>query len=174
MLTAAATTAFAIPAQTQMILVIVLTVIVVGLIVLLAASMKRLTKLERRIDKFLSGRDGKNLEEILVQVVKDMETVGTVSRETERKMSVMVRKDNDKFAKVGIVRYDAFRGMTGKLSFVLGLLDGRDNGFLINSMHSNEGSHVYLKEILHGESVSALSSEERKALEETLHCEKGE
>lgn len=174
MLSAAALSSFQIPAGVLTILVIVLTVAVAVLLILLAATMRRMTKLERRISKFLAGRDGKNLEEILVQVVKDMETVTNVSRETERKMSVMIRKDNDKFSKVGIVRYDAFRGMTGKLSFVVGLLDGRDNGFLINSMHSNEGSHVYLKEILHGESVTALSSEERKALEEALHCEKGE
>ena len=174
MLTAAANAALPVSAGTLFIAVIALAVLVIILVILLAATMSRMTRLERPVTKFLSGREGKSLEEILVQVVKDMDTVNAVSHETERKMSVMIRRDSDKFSKVGIVRYDAFRGMTGKLSFVVGLLDGRDNGFLINSMHSNEGSHVYLKEILHGESVTALSSEERKALEETLHCEKGE
>ena len=46
------------------------------------------------------------------------------------------------------------------------------NGYILNCMHGNEGCYVYLKEVLHGEALVALSSEERKALEEALNCEK--
>ena len=71
------------------------------------------------------------------------------------------------FQKIGLVKYDAFKEMGGKLSFSLCLLDNNDNGFLITSMHSTrEGCYTYAKEIIKGESYVVLAEEERKALEQ--------
>ena len=46
--------------------------------------------------------------------------------------------------------------MGGKLSFALALLDNRNNGFIINAMHSREGCYTYVKEIINGESYITL------------------
>ncbi len=37
--------------------------------------------------------------------------------------------------KRGLIKYDAFNEMGGKLSFSLAMLDVRNNGFIINAMH---------------------------------------
>jgi L-rhamnose mutarotase len=67
--------------------------------------------------------------------------------------------------KIGIVKYDAFMEMGGKLSFVLALLDKNNDGFVLNSVHSSrEGCYTYLKEIIKGESFLELSGEEKSAL----------
>ena len=70
------------------------------------------------------------------------------------------------YQKKGLVKYDAFREMSGALSYSLALLDKENNGVLISSMYSREGCYTYIKEIIKGESFVVLSEEERSALEE--------
>lgn len=64
--------------------------------------------------------------------------------------------------------------MGGKLSFALALLDNRNNGFLINAMHSREGCYTYVKEIINGESYINLGEEEKKALNKAINSESGD
>ena len=78
------------------------------------------------------------------------------------------------YSKTGIVKYDAFNEMGGKLSFALALLDNRNNGFIINAMHSREGCYTYVKEIINGESYITLGDEEKKALDKAINHENGE
>ena len=73
------------------------------------------------------------------------------------------------FQKIGIVKYDAFKEMGGKLSFVLALLDKNNDGIILNSVHSSrEGCYTYLKEIIKGESFLELSKEEKAALNQAI------
>ena len=59
--------------------------------------------------------------------------------------------------------------MGGKLSFSLALLNRKNDGFIINAMHSREGCYTYIKEIISGNSVILLSEEEKEALEEAVN-----
>ena len=68
------------------------------------------------------------------------------------------------YQKMGLIKYDAFQEMGGKLSFSLAMLDGRDNGYIINAMHTREGCYTYIKEIIDGNSIIVLSKEEQEAL----------
>ena len=71
------------------------------------------------------------------------------------------------YQKIGLVKYDAFKEIGGKLSFVLVLLTAENNGFILNSMHSSkEGCYTYAKEVVNGEAFVILSEEEQQALEE--------
>ena len=71
------------------------------------------------------------------------------------------------YQKIGIVKYDAFKEIGGKLSFVLVLLTAENNGFILNSMHSTkEGCYTYAKEVVNGEAFVILSEEEQQALDE--------
>lgn len=52
------------------------------------------------------------------------------------------------YQKMGLVKYDAFNEMGGKLSFSLAMLDVKNNGFIINAMHTREGHILILKKSL--------------------------
>ena len=65
---------------------------------------------------------------------------------------------------MGIVKYDAFKEMGGKLSFSIALLNDNKTGFILNSVHSSDGCYVYTKEIVDGKSPVSLGDEEKKAL----------
>ena len=71
-----------------------------------------------------------------------------------------------------MVKYDAFREMSGKLSYSVALLDKEDNGILLSSMYSREGCYSYVKEIINGESSINLSEEEAKALRTAIDGDK--
>ena len=78
------------------------------------------------------------------------------------------------YEKTGIVKYDAFNEMGGKLSFALAMLDKSNNGYVINAMHSREGCYTYIKEIVKGESFITLGEEEKKALDQAVNSDSKE
>ncbi len=69
---------------------------------------------------------------------------------------------------VGVVRFDAFEDMGGRLSFSAALLDGRGDGVVITSINGRQESRSYAKPVAHGESVHNLSDEEQQAIREAL------
>lgn len=77
----------------------------------------------------------------------------------------------DTYQRVGVVKYDAFKEMGGKLSFSVAMLNDRRNGFILNSVHSSEGCYVYVKEVNRGESAISLGEEEQRALAQALQNE---
>ena len=77
----------------------------------------------------------------------------------------MDKTDKSKIQKVGLIRYNPFDEMGGNLCFALALLDGNDNGVVLNGIHSRTGSFTYAKPIEMGVSTYMLSEEELKAVE---------
>ena len=75
------------------------------------------------------------------------------------------------YQKLGIVKYDAFQQMGGKLSFSLVLLNENNDGFVLNSVHSSEGCYSYTKEIKDGNCEISLGEEEAKALKMAMREE---
>lgn len=68
--------------------------------------------------------------------------------------------------KVGLVRFNPFERSSGEQSFVLSLLNGRNDGVVINFIYTKEGLRVYGKKIKEGKGDEyELSDEEKKAIE---------
>ena len=92
----------------------------------------------------------------------------TISEENEKnrkEIKDLQRQIQYCYQKIGLVKYDAFNQMGGKLSFCLVLLNEKNNGFLLNSVHSSDGCYSYTKEITKGECELSLGEEEQKALD---------
>ena len=83
-------------------------------------------------------------------------------------LNEMNKKMEKSYQKVGIVKYDAFNEMGGKLSFALAMLDNNNTGWILNAMHSREGCYTYVKEIVKGESYVELAEEEAEALDKAI------
>ena len=50
----------------------------------------------------------------------------------------------------------------------LAMLDEKNDGFVLNAVHSREGCYTYVKEIIDGNSIITLADEEQQALEAAL------
>ncbi len=70
--------------------------------------------------------------------------------------------------RVGLVRYDAFPGAGGRLSFSLALLDGRGDGVVLSVLVGRDGSYVYAKALREGVPSHPLSEEEKQAISQAM------
>ncbi len=70
--------------------------------------------------------------------------------------------------RVGLVRYDAFEDVGGRLSFSCALLDDRGNGVVVTSINGRQDTRVYAKPITAGRSGYNLSVEEEEAIKQAL------
>jgi len=69
---------------------------------------------------------------------------------------------------VGLIRYDAFGDMGGRMSFSVALVDDFGNGFILTTVHARSESRTYIKEIRGGMAEVTLSPEESQALEDAI------
>lgn len=143
---------------------IILAVLILVLIVLLAVQISKTSKLKKRLDKFVLGKDGASLEQDIAGLYEDNKFLKTSADKNKKDIRTLYKRMENAYQKMGIVKYDAFNQMGGQLSFSLALLDENNNGFIINSVHSTEGCYSYTKEIKNGESSISLGKEEEEAL----------
>ncbi len=128
-------------------------------------------RLKRTYSSFMKGKDGKNLEESMLEKFSQFEAVKEESERLKEELRNLEKKMKKHYQKVGIVRYNAFDGMEGNLSFALTVLDENDNGWLFDSMNTEKENHNYIKEIIKGESYIELTKEERESLERAIFQE---
>lgn len=135
------------------------------LFVLLINVFMKYARLKNKYYVFMKGKDGKTLEVVMSERFKALEWLIESNQQIKETIKEIKKDANDAYQKVGIVKYDAFHEMGGKLSFALTLLNDKDSGFIINAMHSREGCYTYTKEIVKGESYIELSEEELESLQ---------
>ena len=147
---------------------IALSIVSIILAVVLIIVLCKLKTLKRRVDSLTRGKDTESLEDIIVSYLERVESLEEGEEITRAALNAI--KDNLKitYQKTGLVKYDAFREMSGALSYSLALLDKENNGILISSMYSREGCYTYAKEITHGECKINLSEEEAEALKQAV------
>jgi hypothetical protein len=71
---------------------------------------------------------------------------------------------------VGLVRYDAFEDVGGRLSFSCAMLDDRGNGVVVTSINGRQDTRVYAKPIVDAKSQYNLSIEEEEAIRQALEA----
>ena len=142
------------------------------LIVLYIMNFLNMKKLKKSYDRFMSGKDMESMEEIMWKQFDRIEILEEADRDKRRELTDLSQIVQNAYQKVGLVKYDAFREMSGKLSYALALLDQNDNGVVITSMYSRDGCFSYAKEVVMGESSINLSEEETEALKKAMNGDK--
>ena len=152
------------------ILIVMFILIVVLFFMVINANMKYI-RLKASYTSFMKGKDGKTLEESIFERFDELDEVTKMALKNRQEIRNLQEDLLGTLQKVGNLRYDAFSEMGGNLSFALTLLDGNNNGYIINSMHSREGCYNYIKEIVKGESYIELSEEEAESLDRAIYQE---
>lgn len=135
------------------------------LFIITIVNLVQISKLKKKYRKFMDGEDAQSLEKTISDHLSEINGLISSSNENEKNIAQLKNQIQFAFQKVGLVKYDAFQEMGGKLSFSLCLLNEKEDGFIINAMHSREGCYTYIKEIIAGNCVIILSDEEKEALE---------
>ena len=146
------------------VVIIILVVLVLILMLLVITMNMRLNRLMHRYRVFMRGQDGQSVERSIAAKIKDIDRLQSKQSSNTELLGTMRKQFDRTLNKYGIVKYDAFDDVGGKMSFALAMLDIDDNGFVLNAIHSRDNCFLYLKEIVKGESYIMLSEEELQAL----------
>ena len=140
-------------------------VLVLILLILVIVALCKLKKLHRKYDRFMRGKDAESMEDTILSCIEKNEQIDQMNQMLREDIIGLRKNQRITYQKMGMVKYNAFREMSGDLSYALALLDQKDSGFVINSVYAKEGGYSYIKEIVNGESSIQLSEEEQAALD---------
>ena len=135
------------------------------LLIITIVNLVQIKKLKKKYAKFMTGSDAQTLEDTIARHLSEIDGLISSNAVNEKNIAQLKNQIQFAFQKVGLVKYDAFQEMGGKLSFSLCLLNEKEDGFIINAMHSREGCYTYIKEVIAGNCVIILSDEEKEALD---------
>ena len=144
------------------------------LLIMQIRLMGKFKKLYRTYDRFMRGKDMESMEETVLAQFERIEALEKSNEEKDRQIESIFENLQHVYQKTGLVKYDAFREMSGKLSYAVALLDKEDNGILVNSMYSREGCYSYVKTIVGGKCSIEMSEEEQESLKIAVNKEKFE
>ncbi len=150
------------------IVIISLAVVTLLLLVMTIICILQTNKVYRRYDVFMRGSDAESMEDIIMSIVEENKEIKAQDRATKDAIKILSKSVKGSFQKFGMVKYNAFKGMGGNLSFAFAMLDMNNTGFILNSVHSREGCYLYIKDVINGEAEITLGNEEKDALEQAL------
>lgn len=138
--------------------------IILLLLILVIVQIHKTNGLKKRLDKFTQGKDSKSLEKEIAGLFEDNNFLKQATEKNKKDIRKLFHNMEFTYQKCGVVKYDAFKQMGGKLSFCLALLNERNDGFILNSVHGSDGCYFYSKEIEAGKCSITLGEEEAEAL----------
>jgi hypothetical protein len=174
--------------------------LVIAYVALVAAyfALRTLAKLRRSSAVLGRGLRGERMRESLVEAVNRQAELTAVTREelVELRTAVAAAREESRGAvsaaaaaaeapepqldptgvlrNVALVRYDAFDGLSGRLSFSLALLDESGDGVTISALAGHSDTRVYAKGVAGGKAAEAkLSPEELQAVDAALAKRRG-
>ncbi len=153
------------------IIVIVLLVLTIFLFIMLIVNSVKLGNLKKKLEVFMTGKDAESLEDTLIARLKQVDELMAANEANYQSIDALFLKQKSCFCKHSMIKYDAFDEMGGRLSCVIALLNEKNNGYLLNIVHNREGGYTYVKDIIDGNSIVALSEEEEEALNKALVSE---
>jgi len=145
-------------------LFIVSLVVAAGVFVYAFLLHRQIREFKERFKQFFGTKKNPHLSTV---VMKNSETLKKMNGDIQQlyqaadelhKMAIRSTQ------KVGVNFYNPYGDTGGTFSFSIAMLDPNDNGIVISSLHTREGTRVYAKEINKGRSKQHLTEEEMEAL----------
>ncbi len=143
--------------------VLSLTAIITAIIVTVRSQ-----KLFHTTKTLFAGKKGTDLETIIVNHTKKLDSFDKEIQELFNISNTINSHSQKCLDKVSVVRFDPFGDRSGNQSFVIALLNNKNNGFTLSALHTREGTRVYTKQISKGKSTNdnELTKEELSAIKQ--------
>ncbi len=142
---------------------------VLGVLILAVINLILVLLVRSKIRIALTGKEGENLEKVLHDKFNEVKSLRFKSEDLEKRIVDLEAIAKRSFQKYAIVRYNAFNQAGAGQSFSLAVLDNQNTGFLLTSLHGQEKSKFYFRQIKGGKSPTPLSEEEEQAVNEAIN-----
>lgn len=137
-------------------------------VVLALSAHRRIGSARRSLHLLQGSFDGKTLIDAVAAYIdhvrKVEDNLSAVSRRQEELFALLGRSSRN----LGLVRFDAFEEMGGRMSFSAALLDDHGDGIVLTAINGRHEARVYSKLIEKGRSEHNLSKDEERAISEAL------
>ena len=147
----------------------VLSILMLSSIIILILHIIRFRKYEKKYNNVWSKFENENFEKDVEYLIQSMNDTRRVSEEARISAESIEGKMLKSLQKVGFLKYDAYEGGNSGLSFTLAILNANDDGILINSVYTRNGSNIYAKQIINGSYEGSLAKEEQNALQKAIN-----
>jgi predicted PurR-regulated permease PerM len=149
------------------ILLIITCVLSVLALIISIVNTVRIKQIREQTKTFFAGKNGADLEEILTHNNQKLIAFDKEIQELFNISNTINKQAHKGLHKLGIVRFNPFGERAGNQSFALALLNSNDNGFVLSSLHTREGTRIYTKQITKGVPVdNELTEEEKEAIQQ--------
>ena len=124
----------------------------------------KLWQIRKKLKTFFNGKKASDLEGVLFEEIKRLKKAEDNIKKLLEFSKELEKITKKSIQKIGVIRFNPFKETGGDQSFVVALLDYQDNGLVISSLYTREGTRIYSKPIENGQSKYPLSKEELEAL----------
>lgn len=125
--------------------------------------------INKKMDKLMEGGKIKDFKTLFTKHKEKDEDLQKQIEEAFLKIKELEKISKKTLQKVGVVRFNPFNDLGGNQSFVVALLDDRNNGFVISSFFTKETNRVFTKIIKNGKADYQLSKEELEAINKAIN-----
>jgi len=139
-------------------IVFALIIWVIALTVVLIQTMFHYRKLTKNVTK-------KDLKSVLSEILNNVNLNQKQLKELDSSLTDARKSMKTHIQKIGFVRFNPFPQTGGDQSFSLALLDEKDSGFVLSSLHSRDTTRFYAKTVKNSKGDGYdLSKEENQAV----------
>lgn len=144
---------------------ITISVMLVMCITVLVLHIIRFRKYIEKYNNVWKNFENENIEKNIEELVQKMEEALKTSQIAMNTSKSIEEKNKKCLQKIGLVKYDAYEKGNNGLSFALAVLNENEDGILINSIYTRNGSNLYGRYIENGNCQGNISEEEQEALQ---------
>jgi|SRR3989344_3312 len=139
-------------------------ILVYALLVVLIALTIWVMRLERRLNRFLYGKDAKSLEDAIVNIRNGVEHLGNSHEEMAHRLQTIDQRVRTSIRGIQTTRFNPFRDSGGNQSFATAFLNEEGDGVVVSSLYARDRVSIFAKPIKAHSSSYELSEEEGQAL----------
>ena len=118
----------------------------------------------RRSKKLLRCNEGYDISRSITSYYEKCSRIMENYEAAENRLVKLEKESKAAVKKVGALRYNAFGGNNGNLSYAVAVLDDENSGFVLNGVYTPQQTATYLKPVKNGNSLFELSPEEQEAI----------
>lgn len=147
-----------------------LALFVIVLSVFVGVLFVRQRRMRRSLEVFFSGKDAKSLESVLTEQLENTKELDSEIQELFEISNRLRELGLKSVHKTAVLRFNPFKEVGGNQSFSVALLDGKNSGVVLSSLHTREGTRVYGKPVVAGEPDGfPFTDEEKAAIAQAAH-----
>jgi len=120
---------------------------------------------KKKLKALFNGHNASDLEGVIFEQIKRLRQNEKELKSLTKFAHYLEKMAQKSIQKVGVVRFNPFKETGSDQSFSIALLDPNNDGVTISGLFTREGTRLYVKPLVSGQSKYPLTGEEKEAIE---------